>query len=76
MTGAVAAYGTTCGCQFTPEFPKLLVGNRTLEIVTPAATTTHYQTYSPTTQINLLPGTSPVVEVLVVRQTAALDPEP
>jgi hypothetical protein len=74
FTGTVTATGTSCSCQFTPAFPQLLVGNRTLQITTPAATTTQYQTYSPTTQINLLPGTSPVVEVLVVRQTAPVEP--
>jgi hypothetical protein len=72
LTGTVAASGTTCGCQFTPAIPQLLVGTRFLSVVTPTAATTNYETYSPTMQLNLLPGTSPVVDVLVVRQTSTV----
>jgi prepilin-type N-terminal cleavage/methylation domain-containing protein len=75
ITGTVSAVGTDCTAQISPltgTVPKFLVGNCILAVTTTLSDTTHYEAYSPVRQIMMLPGTSPVVDVLVVRQTSPI----
>jgi len=75
-TGTPTAVGTVCSWQVAPltqTHPGFLVGSCLVNVTTTLSDTSHYEGYSPVQQITLLPGTSPIIDVLVVRQTSALE---
>jgi prepilin-type N-terminal cleavage/methylation domain-containing protein len=73
--GIPSAVGTVCSWQVAPlttTHAGFLVGSCVVKVTTTLSNTTNYEAYSPIQQINLLPGTSPIVELLVVRQTSVV----
>jgi prepilin-type N-terminal cleavage/methylation domain-containing protein len=67
---------TTYQYRILPALPQLLVGTRILTVVTQSATSTNYTAYSPALQVNLLPGSSPTIELLVLRETSTVADAP
>lgn len=75
VTGTPTAVGTVCSWQVAPltmTHAGFLVGSCLVQVNTVLSDTTHFEAYSPIQQITLLPGTSPIIDVLVVRQTSAV----
>jgi prepilin-type N-terminal cleavage/methylation domain-containing protein len=67
-----AAVGTDFVCQFVPTPTSLLVGNRLLTVTFTSSSLSNYSISSPQTfHLNLIPGTSPSIDVLVARQNAS-----